>query len=110
MPIGTFGEDLYRIWYNVGFHHDKSQVRVRLSIYRDREFDRRLYAKLYELRYDAERALGQELGWERVTARKASMITAFAPGSLDSSENDRGSAKRWLVATVAKFNDVFPLI
>ena len=97
-----------RIWYNVGFHHDKLQVRVRLSIYRsDREFNRRLYDKLWERRREIETALGVKLDGERVTPRRESMITTYAPGSLDDTEEKLVDVRNWLVATTVKFNDVF---
>lgn len=100
------------IWYNVGFHHDGSRVRVRLSIYRsDVESNRQLFDRLNAQRSKIESALGEDLEWERVTRRKESMITAYAPGSLDSSEDELEDARTWLVSTTVKFNEVFgPLL
>lgn len=100
------------IWFNVGFHHDNDQVRVRLSIYRsDVEFNRQLFDRLHKKRSEIESALGEDLEWERVTRRKESMVTAYAPGSLDSSEDELEDARTWLVSTTVKFNEVFgPLL
>ena len=103
-----FRSGFNKIWYNVGFHHDGLQARVRLSIYRDDvEFNRRLFDKLYEQRSIFETALGQELEWERVTPRKESMVTAYKLGSLDDSEDELTATKSWLVMTTVKFRDVF---
>ena len=39
------------------------------------------------------------------------MITAYAPGSLDGSEDELEDARTWLVSTTVKFNEVFgPLL
>ena len=107
-----FRTEFTGIWYNVGFHFDGSRVRVRLSIYRsDVEFNRRLFDRLNARRSEIENAIGEGLEWKRVTRRKESMITAYAPGSLDGSEDELEDARTWLVSTTVKFNEVFgPLL
>lgn len=104
----NFRTEFTGIWYNVGFHYDHSRVRVRLSIYRgDVESNRRLFDRLDLRRSEIENSIGEDLEWERVTRRKESMITAYAPGSLDSSEEELEDARTWLVSTTVKFNKVF---
>ena len=107
-----YRSDFDDIWFNAGFHYEGSRVRVRLSIYRrDVEFNRQLFDKLYERQTDMEKALGEDLEWRRHTSRDESMMTAYAPGSLDDSEDELFAARKWLVATTVKFRDVFtPII
>ncbi len=108
-PNWDFHSGVEDIRYNIGFHYEGFKVRVRLSFHRsDVEFNRRLFDQLNVRRSEIENAIGEDLEWERVvTRRKGSMITAYAPGSLDSSEDELEDARAWLVSTTVKFNEVF---
>ena len=111
-PNWDFHSGVKDIRYNIGFHYDGLKVRVRLSFHRrDVEFNRKLFDRISPRRSEIENALGEDLEWERVTRFKNSMITAYAPGSLDGSEDELEDARTWLVSTTVKFNEVFgPLL
>lgn len=111
-PNWDFHSGVKDIRYNIGFHYDSCKVRVRLSFHRsDVEFNRKLFDRISLRRSEIESALGEDLDWERETSRKESMITAYAPGSLDCYEDELEEARTWLVSTTVKFNEVFgPLL
>ena len=104
----NFSSGFHRIHYNVGFYGDATQVRVRLSIFRDgKESARQLFDMLKERRPDIDGALNlEDVQWERELEKSECMITAYAPGSIDSSE-ELWTTHNWLVETAVKFREVF---
>lgn len=105
----NFRSGFRRIHYNVGFHSDGRHVRVRLSIFMDgKDSARRLYDLLEENESDIRKKLDvRDLRWERETEPSECMITAYTPGSIDDSDEQMVRTRDWLVATAAKFMEVF---
>ena len=89
-----------RIWYNLAFLNN-SVMRVRFSIWRDREFNDQLYDLLLERRKRIEDDIGVELKWTNDHHTERS-VSCHATGSIERKDE----ARAWMIETLLKFREV----
>lgn len=105
----TFSSENSRVFlYSTSF---AQQGRVRAEVYidcADKAKNEALFELLFASRAEIEAAMGYELSWERLEARRACRIAVYRDGDIDAPSETLEEIKRWAIMALLKFKAVFP--
>ena len=105
----TFASDNSKIYrYSTSFAQGG---RVRVEIYidcGDKSSNEELFDCLVQHKSEIEKALGFELGWERLDSRRACRIAVYRDGDIDADSETLADIKNWTIQNLLKFKAVFP--
>ena len=96
-----------RVQYGADF---ASGERARVYAYidnTDRDWNKRLFDQLLDLKNDIESNIGEELEWERLDERRASRIAVVRQGTINDDEETLDEIRDWMVRRLLKFKQVF---
>ena len=96
-----------RVQYGADF---PSGGKARVFVYidnEDRDWNKRLFDRLHELKDAIEADLGEALEWERLDERRASRIAVVRQGAIDNDEETLEEIREWMVGRLLKFKKVF---
>ena len=73
----------------------------------DRDWNKGLFDQMYDRKEGIESQVGAPLEWERLDERIASRVYVARDGTIDDQEETLKEIRRWMIAQLLKFKEVF---
>ena len=96
-----------RVKYSASFD---SRRRAKVEVYidsGDRDWNKGLFDQMYDRKEGIESQVGAPLEWERLDERIASRVYVARDGTIDDQEETLKEIRRWMIAQLLKFKEVF---
>lgn len=85
--------------------------RVRAEVYidcGDAGLNKKVFDQLFAEKKDIESAMGTELTWERLDAKRACRVAIYRAGRIDASSEELEEIKQWGITWLEQFKKVLP--
>lgn len=110
MPSCWFAAGKTGFYFQWAFRRDTGVLRTELAMNTaNRENTKKIFDSFFEQREAIEQEFGTTLNWERSDQGKESHIFLSKPAKITDSPAALEETKRWAVATMIKFVDVFQI-